>query len=86
MGNMWVRKDPLNNFAQGTLQASHFFDDIAIGGGLGARLNFNFFIIRLDGGVKLRDPARPNGQEWVYGNQSFDLGDVVMNFAIGYPF
>jgi len=86
MGNIWLRKDPSGTLTGSSFQWNRILDDFAIGAGLGARLNFNFFIIRFDGAVKIRDPGLPDGREWVYGYQKFDISDITMNFAIGYPF
>lgn len=86
MGNIWLRKDPSGTLTGSSFQWNHILDDFAIGAGIGARLNFDFFILRFDGAVKLRDPQLPDGREWVYGYKPFDIGDITLNFAIGYPF
>ena len=43
-----------------------FYKEIAIAPGAGVRLNFNFFILRLDGGLQLKNPALPEGERWVF--------------------
>jgi hypothetical protein len=48
------------------------------------RYDLNFFIIRLDWGVKLRDPSYPYGERWYIPGQR-KLGSNL-NFGIGYPF
>jgi hypothetical protein len=52
--------------------------------GLGIRLDFNFFILRMDAAIPLRDPALPEKQRWTINYWQFK--DVLLNFGIGYPF
>lgn len=79
-----------------------FYRQIAIGGGFGLRLDFSYFILRLDMGVKLRHaapfPNEPgssaNWQNYWFrdfradGNRvDLRLGDIVaFNLGFGYPF
>ena len=63
-GNIWLRHHYLSypngdfTFFGNDLTGS-FVHQIAIGAGLGIRLDFNFFILRLDGAFKIRDPSLP---------------------------
>jgi hypothetical protein len=52
--------------------------------GVGVRLNLSFFILRLDFGVKLHDPALADEQRWRIKPKWKD--DMAFHFAIGYPF
>lgn len=64
VGNVWdVRKDTDNPLGQFNLK--DLGKDIAIGVGTGIRLDFNYFLIRLDLGIKLKDPARPENNGWL---------------------
>ncbi len=84
-GNIWTRNnDVLRPGSQ--FEFENMFKEMAIGAGLGLRFNFSFFILRLDGAVKLRDPGLDLSERWVYPNQKFVIGDIVPNLAIGYPF
>jgi outer membrane protein assembly factor BamA len=82
-GNIWLRQEdkqrPLANF-----DINRFYKEIAIGVGAGLRLNFDYFIIRLDIAYKMRDPSGSFGNRWVLKNQK--LGQGNLNFGIGYPF
>jgi len=80
-GNIWLRKK-YETYPDGEFTASKFIEQIAIGAGLGFRLDFNFFIIRLDGAFKVRDPARKSDDRWMFGEPM----ETVLNFGIGYPF
>jgi len=82
-GNIWLRNDS-ESFPGGLFEWKNVPNDLAVGGGVGLRLDFNFFVIRLDAAVPLRDPAKPNGEKWVISNTQ--LRDFVLNFGIGYPF
>lgn len=82
-GNVWLRKK-YDAFPDGEFNGEKFLGQIALGTGLGIRVDFNFFIIRLDCGIKLKDPSRPEKDRWMFGHQP--LNDPVFNFGIGYPF
>jgi hypothetical protein len=40
----------------------------------------------LDFGIKLRDPALPEGERWVQAFRNFGINDLHLKFGIGYPF
>ena len=95
MGNLWnVRKD-INN-PQSEFDISRLSKDLAIGIGTGLRFDFNYFLIRLDFGLKLKDPARLANHGWIdfrdftWRNYEFEKkntnGDVISpirnNFAL----
>lgn len=97
-GNIWLRKpDPLR--PGGEWRAKYFYKEFAVGTGLGARLDFDFFIIRLDMGIKMVDPSFGYQGRLVY-RYMFDRQWKVdyktyygqkytflnFNFGIGYPF
>lgn len=85
-GNVWLRPGVQGILEGAGFNTNQFINEIAVGGGAGARLDFSFFIIRFDFALKLRNPALPVNQRWVYPNQKFQLNDFVANFAIGHPF
>jgi outer membrane protein assembly factor BamA len=87
-GNIWTIRstDDEEIDAKGLFNFNSFYKQIAVGVGTGARLDFNYFVFRLDMGVKARDPVLSAGKRWVLGTQSFTWDDVAFNFAIGYPF
>lgn len=64
MGNIWnIRKtesNPNSEFNLGRLGK-----DVAIGVGTGIRFDFSYFLIRLDLGIKLKDPARLENNGWL---------------------
>lgn len=67
-GNIWnVRNDPNNPNSE--FDINRLGKDIAIGIGTGLRFDFNYFLIRVDMGIKLKDPARLENNGWLdFGN------------------
>ena len=63
-GNIWLRK-PDPNRSNGDFDFNRFYKEFALGTGIGTRFDFSFFIIRLDLGVKLRDPMFDENKKWV---------------------
>ena len=98
-GNVWTLSKNTNrpgtDFGLGT-----FIPQIAVGTGVGLRLDFSFFVIRFDGGIKVWDPARrytdpTTGEpvdkrfilpEFSLSRLSKGPNPLVVNFGIGYPF
>lgn len=84
-GNIWAINS--NDNREGALfKLSEFYKQIAVGTGTGFRLDMNYFILRVDMGIKMRDPAADRGERWIIGNRSLTGDDFNFSFAIGYPF
>lgn len=84
-GNIWLTGGLQNE--QTDLKLEDFYKQIAVGGGVGFRLDFDFFVIRFDIGMKLRDPGLlGTGDEWVFLSQPAFVKNWTYNFALGYPF
>ena len=82
-GNIWDisnEVEPEAHFKWSTFPAG-----IALNWGFGARLNLNFLLIRVDMGIRLRDPARPEGERWVPTNEWLN-NNFAIHFGVGYPF
>jgi hypothetical protein len=76
--------------------------EIAIGSGFGIRLDFEYFLVRLDLGFQLKDPLKVQGERWFWEPKDeynafldkVDGSDVtttykmnrVYNLGIGFPF
>ncbi len=64
MGNIWnLQKNEA--IPDGEFDISRLGKDIAIGVGTGLRFDFNYFLIRVDFGIKLKDPARNENNGWL---------------------
>ena len=83
-GNIWLVKPDYKNRRGGDFN-THFLNEIAIGGGIGLRFDFTFFILRLDAAQKLKDPSKLPGERWVVSKNKIKK-DTLINFGIGYPF
>lgn len=65
LGNVWLLEpDPLR--PGGDFAIDRFMSEIALGAGLGLRLNFDFLIIRFDLALQMHDPALVIGERWVF--------------------
>jgi hypothetical protein len=89
-GNSWMIG--LDNSRPGAdFRFNRFYKELAVGTGIGLRMDFDFLVIRLDMATKAIDPAQPEGNRWVLDNVTFKnllgvRGQTVINFGIGYPF
>ena len=83
-GNIWTRKDYPEQ-PGGLCKFYQFYKEIVMSYGFGVRLDFNFFIVRWDLGVKLYDPQYLKMSERWRTEPSW-RDDVALHFAIGYPF
>jgi outer membrane protein assembly factor BamA len=84
-GNIWAIR-PEASPPGGMFELDKFFRQIAIGTGVGFRVDFSYFLFRLDLGIKAYDPTYPGGPKWVLGNDALHWDEMALNFAIGYPF
>ena len=71
-------------YEQMGFDASKFFNDIAVGTGIGLRYNLGFLVIRLDWGVALHVPY-DTGKSGYFNISRFKDAHTL-HFAIGYPF
>jgi len=85
MGNIWTYSSEDERIG-GRFEFGQFYKQIAIGTGLGVRYDFGFTVIRLDAGLKVRDPAVSGSDTWVLFHQPLKLNSFILNFGIGYPF
>lgn len=83
-GNVWTIKDYPDQKG-GRFKFDSFYKQIAIGYGTGFRLDFDFFLIRLDGGFKAYDPSKTGRKRWAILNPNFG-SNFAWHIAVGYPF
>jgi len=84
-GNIWSM-NPGDDRSGAQFKAGDFINEIAIGTGFGVRFDLSFSVLRLDMGVKLKDPSYPIGERWLPANRSLTSEAISWNIAIGYPF
>jgi len=103
-GNVWTtRQDPSRVLSQlrwtptydekNRKISDNLFKYMAVGTGFGLRLDFTYFILRLDLGLKLRNPyPKTDEQGYILEEVFWELPfkdswrDVNLNLGLGYPF
>jgi outer membrane protein assembly factor BamA len=83
IGNIWTMKDN-ETFTGGQFKFDTFYKQLAADAGLGIRLDFSFFVVRVDAAAPIVNPAYPEGDRWRINKLRFT--DFILNFGIGYPF
>ena len=84
-GNVWTIKD-YKDQPGGQFRFNEFYKQIAMAYGLGLRLNLDYFVMRLDFGMKAINPAYSDGERH-YPIAHPDFGrDLSVHFAVGMPF
>ncbi|MBD8018881.1 translocation and assembly module lipoprotein TamL [Kaistella pullorum] len=88
-GNVWlVNEDPER---PGGKFSKEFVKEIAVGAGVGLRLDFNILLLRLDLAMPLRVPYFEEDDRWTFdridfGDRNWRRDNLILNIAIGYPF
>lgn len=88
-GNVWgLRKDPDK---PGGVMSGDFYKSIAVGAGMGLRLDFEYFVIRTDLAMPILDPRKIPSERWrlsknAIGINHWSKDNLIFNLAIGYPF
>lgn len=81
-GNIWYNsKDDSSSESQ--FKLNNFYKQIGFNTGLGARLDFGYFVLRVDWGIQLYNPGLVVGDRWI---NDFDFSNTAIHFGIGYPF
>ncbi len=87
IGNVWFLKTH-TDFPDAKLTAKSFLENMAVGAGTGLRIDFDFFILRFDYAVKIKNPS-PEPVNIIGKNQWFynfkPLGGIIQ-LGINYPF
>ena len=84
-GNIWTLRDYPDQ-PGGQFKIDEFYKQIAAAYGLGVRLNFDYFILRFDMGMKAIDPAYDNEREHYPITHPVLSRDFTFHFAVGMPF
>ena len=94
IGNIWNLKTT-NNDPNATFSFNHLGKDLAVGVGTGIRVDFSYFLIRVDFAYRVKDPARLENDGWM-SVKNFEWTSIrangveVKNYAlqlgIGLPF
>ncbi len=88
-GNVWLLNE--DDTRPGGKFSKDFAKELAVGAGVGLRLDFSILILRLDLAIPLRIPYYQEGERWTFDKIDFGSGawrkdNLILNIAIGYPF
>lgn len=89
-GNVWMQKSTFD-YGEGSVLKGDFYKQLAVGTGIGLRLDFSYLVLRFDLATPVRKPYLPEDDRWVL--KKFNLKDpnwrsenLILNIAVGYPF
>lgn len=84
-GNIWTLKEYADQ-PGGKFTFNEFYKQIAVAYGVGLRLNFDYFILRMDMGMKAINPAyESKAEHYALVHPNFGR-DFAFHFAVGLPF
>ena len=69
----------------GQFRFNSFYKEIAVAYGLGIRFDFDFVVLRFDGGMKAINPVYTGRDRYPLIHPKFSR-DFAFHFAVGYPF
>src|SRR5690606_7726428 len=79
-GNIWrINENELN--PGGEFKFDNFLGQLAVGAGAGLRFDLDYFVIRLDAGIKVRDPQFHGTKQWVI-SELFNSKDFKEQYRI----
>lgn len=84
-GNIWTLRE-YEEQPEGQFRIDSFWKQIAVAYGIGIRLNFDYFIIRLDMGMKAINPMYTSEREHYSIIHPRFSRDHAFHFAVGLPF
>ena len=84
-GNIWTLRD-YEDQPGGQFKISEFWQQIAVSYGLGLRLNFDYFVVRFDIGMKAVNPAYEDEKDHFPILHPRLSRDFAFHFAVGLPF
>jgi len=94
IGNIWnIRNTELDPAAG--FKFDKLYKDIAVAVGTGIRMDFNYFIIRVDYAIKMKDPTRLQNDGWLdirnlkwaeVKPNGVKVNNYALQFGIGLPF
>ena len=89
-GNIWdLQKNPYKPGSE--FKLARLYQDIALGGGFGLRLDFSYAVLRFDFATPFKVPYVADNYGWIVNTihpleSDWRRRNIVFNFAVGYPF
>lgn len=89
-GNVWLLNSDIDR-PGGSFNMENLGKDIAIGTGVGLRLDFTYFVLRFDWAFPLKLPGSDDSNGWViddidFSSKPWRQNNLTLNIAVGYPF
>jgi len=88
IGNIWLLSK-YEKMPNAEFRFNSFYKQIAACVGLGLRLDFSYFLVRLDYGLPVYDPSKPIGNYWIsksWIDNNWWTGTQGIQFGINYAF
>ncbi len=88
-GNVWLKNEDPNR--PGSKFTGKFLSQLAIGAGVGLRVDVSILVLRLDVAFPIRKPWLAENQRWVlddirFGSKTWRQENLIFNLGIGFPF
>ena len=84
-GNVWTLRDYADQ-PGGKFKVSSLWKEMAVAYGIGLRMNFSYFVLRLDLGMKAVNPSYETSKEHFPLVHPRFSRDYALHFAVGMPF
>ena len=79
-GNVWTAFEDENRV--GGQISGNWYKEIGVAAGVGIRLDLEYFIVRMDIGMPLMNPALPEGSKWIFQSQQAYYDEGIATFGI----
>ncbi|MGB0934366.1 MAG: BamA/TamA family outer membrane protein [Lishizhenia sp.] len=80
--NIWTINEDANR--PGSQFSSSWYNEFGIASGFGLRMDIDFFVVRLDLGIPLRNPALPENARWIFQDRQPYLNEGFETFGTNY--
>jgi hypothetical protein len=81
-GNIWTYNEDAAR--PGAKFGNNWYKQIAIALGTGIRLDLDFFIIRLDLGIPIYNPALPDQARWIFQSREPYIADGIAYYGLSW--
>ncbi len=81
-GNVWSVFEDINR--PGGKFSSNWYKEIAIATGIGIRVDLEYFVLRFDLGLPIRNPALPDMARWIFQSREAYYQEAEAFFGAGY--